>query len=85
MKYGNTLENIAYIKEKAKKKTDGVYTARGLVYAVKNNMVTYIYDHGVYYQTLYGFLVRLGKIDWSYGENSIKKLRDFVREVEKKQ
>lgn len=65
-----SIENLAVIREKAKLKKDGCYTLRGLVYRVRNNIVTHISERFNVYE-LYGhFMVDIGK----YSEKSFKNL-----------
>lgn len=60
VKYGNTIENINLIHDKAKAKKDGVYTFRGLVYRVKSGRFT----HYVYGQDV---IERFGNFDVTIG------------------
>jgi len=60
VKNGPTLENINMIHDKAKKKKDGVYSFRGLLYRVKDCRFThYCYRREIFERSGY-FNVYLG-------------------------
>jgi len=59
------VENTNFIIEKAKTKKDGVYSARGIMYRVKNGGVTHYGAKGKIYAAVGHFVTPVGSYDWS--------------------
>jgi hypothetical protein len=69
------IENQNLIVKKAKTKTNGVYTIRGIVYRVKNFSVTHFCAKGEILQAFGCFNCIVGKYEHSFnGEINAKKI-----------
>jgi hypothetical protein len=67
-------DDFDYIIEKCKNKKDGVYTARGIFYACKDNKLVLISERDKISQISFGFLVSLGKVKEYQGKEELKRL-----------
>ena len=67
-------DDFNYIKEKCKNKKDGIYTARGIFYACKDNRLVLISERDNISQVSFGFLVLLGKAKERQGKEELKRL-----------
>ena len=56
-----TIENQNYIQEKARTKADGVYTARGILYRVRDGRVTHVATKGEVLELFGGFNAIVGQ------------------------
>jgi hypothetical protein len=74
-----TRENQQYINEKAKTKKDGVYSARGIIYRVKNNRATHYASRGEILGSAGAFNYACGKYD---STDEAKKLLIKLKEGE---
>lgn len=59
--YGANQKNLDAIYEKAKSKSDGIFTFRGIAYRVRKGVVTHYTDGGDVIERCYGFHVVIGK------------------------
>lgn len=75
MNYGLTLDNEAYIRDKAKTKRNGVYTARGVVYRVEDGKVTHYATSGKVSENFGNFLVDVGEYKWE--SEAVKMLKNI--------
>lgn len=74
--YGLTIENEKYIIEKAEKKRDGVYQARGVAYRVRSGRVTHYAFAGKVLERAYGFNCVVGSFD-GFGSEAFKILKSI--------
>ena len=73
IQYGLTIDNQKIIVDKAKKKADGVYRFRGVVYRVINNVAAYFAANGEIIQACHGFNVVIGRYKYSLDQAGITK------------
>ena len=71
-------DDLNKIKEKAKTRTNGIYSANGFYYVVKDNKVLYLGQKatGEIAQIVYGFISPIGEVK-SY--NVKEKLRELLK------
>ncbi|CAB4241344.1 hypothetical protein UFOVP67_55 [uncultured Caudovirales phage] len=67
------LENLELIAAKAKVKDNGVYTLRGIIYRVKDKVVTHYASAGEICEVCYGFLALVGNYDTR--DEAIRKMK----------
>jgi hypothetical protein len=79
MRYGPTPENMQLIDAKAKKKNDGVYRFRGVVFRVCGNRVTHIAHNGKILERCGYFNVEISKYD-GYQDEAYKALKTLYTE-----
>ena len=73
-------DDFYFIKEKSKLKKDGIYSARGIDYAVKNNKLIFLAHYGDVHQCSFGFLVHLGKVENYLQKKKLKELLKNFKE-----
>ena len=79
MTYGLTITNQNYINEKSKTKKDGVYCARGIIYAVKNGKAIYYVKQDGQVLSNYGaFNVITGDFSGLNDSEIKKKLKQLI-------
>ncbi|GAG94901.1 unnamed protein product [marine sediment metagenome] len=74
---GLTLINQQFIIERAKKKKDGCYEIRGVVYRVRDGKATHFASGGEILEFCYGFNCVVGK--YKIGDN-VKKILLKIKE-----